>query len=60
MLTFCLIKILIDFKKGALEIESFLDSIDTSNYVAKEVTLNIDTNVNNDRTFYTDSNGLLY
>ncbi len=39
-------------------IETQLDSIPVEDNVGKEVTLNIKTNYNNDKTFFTDSMGL--
>ena len=39
-------------------VETQLDSIPVNDNVGKEVTLNIQTNKNNNRTFYTDSMGL--
>ena len=39
-------------------VETQLDSIPVNDNVGKEVTLNVQTNKNNNRTFYTDSMGL--
>ena len=44
--------------EAGIEIETFVDSIDVSNGVGKEVTINIQTDIDNDEIFYTDSAGL--
>ncbi len=43
--------------EAGIEIETFVDSIDVSSG-GKEVTLNIQTQIDNNSTFYTDSAGL--
>jgi len=45
--------------EAGIEIETFVDSIDISSGIGKEVTLNVQTNLLfNNLTFYTDSAGL--
>jgi hypothetical protein len=44
--------------KSTYEIETFIGSIDVSDGIGKEVVMLLETNVNNQDTFYTDSNGL--
>lgn len=41
-----------------IEIESRIDSISISDKIGKEITMNFVTDKNNNKTFYTDSNGL--
>jgi lysosomal alpha-mannosidase len=44
--------------EGGIEVETFVDSIDVSSG-GKEITLNVATSqIDNQNTFYTDSNGL--
>ena len=43
--------------RSALEVETFVDSIDISE-TGKEITLNVETNIKNNNEFFTDSNGL--
>ena len=44
--------------KYGFEIETHIDSIDILDKVGKEVVMNFATNYANNKTFYTDSNGL--
>lgn len=41
-----------------IEIQTFIDSINISDHQGKEIVLDINTGYNNNKTFYTDSNGL--
>ena len=41
-----------------IEIETFVNSIDISDNQGKEIVLIVETDIQNNRTFYTDSNGL--
>jgi len=43
---------------NVFELETFVNSIETSDNVGKEIVLLIDTLLQNNKTFYTDSNGL--
>lgn len=47
-----------DSKTQTIEIETFVSSIDVSDSIGKEVVLLIKTNIENNKTFYTDSNGM--
>lgn len=48
-----------NLNQNFIEIETFVNSINVSDGQGKEITLNIkDYEINNDNTFYTDSNGL--
>jgi len=40
------------------ELETFINSIDIDDGIGKEVVLLVDTEIQNNKTFYTDSNGL--
>lgn len=47
-----------EISEKGFEIETFVDSIDISDGVGKEVVFNLAHSVSNNKTFYTDSNGL--
>lgn len=40
------------------EIESYVNSINIDDNQGKEIIIIVDTDINNEKTFYTDSNGL--
>lgn len=44
--------------QSGFELETFIDAISVSDKIGKEVVLNVATTVQNNKTFYTDSNGL--
>jgi len=43
---------------NTFNIQTFIDSIPIDDGIAKEIVLLINTNIDNNNTFYTDSNGL--
>lgn len=47
-----------EFFENVIEIDSFIDSISIEDGIGKEVVLDIDTFIENNEKFYTDSNGL--
>lgn len=44
--------------QSGFELETFIDTISISDKIGKEMVLNIATNLQNNKTFFTDSNGL--
>lgn len=48
----------VDLANNVIEIETFLSSIHIRDLIGKEVVMKVQTNINNNQTFYTDSNGL--
>lgn len=44
--------------ENVVELETFIDSIPVSDGIGKEIVLHVNTNLTNNQTFYTDSNGL--
>ena len=46
-----------DPKSRDIDVETFVDSIDVSDNVGKEIVLLLKTTLSNNKTFYTDSNG---
>lgn len=51
-------KIAQEIETKGFEMETFMDSIDVSDGQGKEVVLNLAHSISNNKTFYTDSNGL--
>lgn len=47
-----------DYYRHAVELETFVNSIPILDYVGKEIVLLVNTPIVNNKTFYTDSNGL--
>ena len=47
-----------EIEERGFEVETFIDSIDVSDGVGKEVVFAVSTSLSNNKTFYTDSNGL--
>ena len=41
-----------------IELETFVEPIGIKDHLGKEIVLEVDTKINNNKTFYTDSNGL--
>ncbi len=44
--------------ENIVQIETFINSINMNDWNGKEIILHLSTQINNKKTFYTDSNGL--